>query len=319
MGPPAAPEEMEGTQPPEAVGPPATRPDGDGSRAPRRRHRLRFAGALLVFLGVLLGVGVLTTLMVFPDPLAVPRSELLRGWLIILGAVAAAGTLLMGVAAPRAGYRWFHGALFLVPVYGQVVFAPRVLWRSRSEAGQREKEPQVAPSVEAPVRARPDRPRDAEEVREEARTLAALLSGRHITLPEAEVSNGPAVPVAEAEPEAEREEAPAEAPPEQPTAEDAAVPMEAPDEPPASLPGRGRRMLVAAGLVLLIGWAVAVPVAGAWLLQQERARVERLSGRSAELSASVTALRTELSLLRAELGLLREELASLQEEVRAAR
>src|SRR5687768_12441844 len=105
---------MERNQPSATVGPSATPPDGDGFRAPRDRRRIRFAGWVLLFLGILVGVGVLTALMVFPDPLSVPEGELLRGGQIILGVVAATGTILLGVAAPRAGYRWFEGALFMV-------------------------------------------------------------------------------------------------------------------------------------------------------------------------------------------------------------
>jgi hypothetical protein len=270
------------------------------------RTQLRFWGSLLLFIGILGCVGILTALMVFPDPLAVPQSELLIGRLIILGAVATAGAVLLAVTAPRAGYRWFDGALFFVPVYGQVVFAPRVLWRaSRSRAGRFPSEPSPRPPGEGAWRASPGpeikEPPDPEKIREEARTLAALLSGRgHITLPEAKPSNGPAAAVAPTEPE----ESASEAPP--------APPAEAP--PPSPRPRRG---LMTAGLVLLIVWAVAVPLVGARLLQQERDRVERLANRSTELSASVTDLRTELSLIRAELVLLRQELESLQEEVRA--
>jgi hypothetical protein len=269
------------------------------------RTQLRFWGSLLLFIGILGCVGILTALMVFPDPLAVPQSELLRGWLIILGAVAAAGTVLLAVTASRAGYRWFDGALFLVPVYGQVVFAPRVLWRaSRSRAGRSPMEPSPPSPGETVRRAGPGpeikEPPDPEKIREEARTLAALLSGRgHITLPEAKPSNGPAAPVAPPEPEEPASEAP-------------------PPTPAEALPSpRPRRGLMTAALVVLVIWAVAVPVIGAWLLQQERDRVDRLANRSTELSVSVADLRTELSLIRAELVLLREELESLQEEVRA--
>jgi hypothetical protein len=270
------------------------------------RTQLRFWGSLLLFIGILGCVGILTALMVFLDPLAVPQSELLRGWLIILGAVAAAGMVLLAVTASRAGYRWFDAALFLMPIYGQVVFAPRVLWRAaQSRAGRSPMEPSPPSPGEAVRRVGPGpeikEPRDPEEIREEARTLAALLSGRgHITLPEAKPSNGPAAAVAPTE-----EEEPA---------------SEAPPPPPAEAPApasRPRRGLMTAALVVLVIWAVAVPVIGAWLLQQERDRVDRLSSRSTELSASVTELRTELSLIRAELVLLREELESLQEEVRA--
>jgi len=279
--------------------------------------QLRFWGSLLLFIGILGCVGILTALMVFPDPLAVPHSELLRGWLIILGAVAAAGTVLLAVTARRAGYRWFDGALFLVPVYGQVVFAPRVLWRaSRSRAGRSLAEPSSLAPGETAGRAGPgpeikESP-DPEKIREEARTLAALLSGRgHITLPEAKPSNGPAAAVAPTEPEESLSEAPPE--PVEPASE-AVTPPPAEAPPPAPRPRRG---LMTAALVLLVIWAVAVPVIGAWLLQQERDRVDLLTSRSTELSASVTELRTELSLIRAELVLLREELESLQEEVRA--
>jgi uncharacterized coiled-coil protein SlyX len=271
------------------------------------RTQLRFWGSLLLFIGILGCVGILTALMVFPDPLAVPQSDLLRGWLIILGAVAAAGTVLIAVTARRAGYRWFDGALFLVPVYGQVVFAPRVMWRaSRSRAGRSLAEPSLRAPGETAGRVSPgpeikESP-DPEKIREEARTLAALLSGRgHITLPEAKPSNGPAAAVAPPEPV-------------EPASE--AAPPPPPAEAPPSSP-RPRRRLMTAALVALVMWAVAVPVIGAWLLQQERDRVDRLTTRSAELSASVTDLRTELSLIRAELVLLREELESLQEEVRA--
>jgi cell division protein FtsB len=71
------------------------------------------------------------------------------------------------------------------------------------------------------------------------------------------------------------------------------------------------------GFSLLVLWAVAVPLAGAWVLQQERARVDVTVTRSAELQAQVSELRSELSILRAELGLLREELESLREVARA--
>jgi uncharacterized coiled-coil protein SlyX len=276
------------------------------------RTQLRFWGSLLLFIGILGCVGILTALMVFPDPLAVPQSELLVGRLSILGAVATAGAVLLAVTAPRAGYRWFDGALFFVPVYGQVVFAPRVLWRaSRSRAGRFPSEPSPRPPGEGAWRASPGpeikEPPDPEKIREEARTLAALLSGRgHITLPEAKPSNGPAAAVAPTEPG----KSPLEAPPEE-------LVRNPPAEPAPSSPRRARRVLMIMVLAVLVLWAVAVPLVGAWLLQQERHRVERLANRSTELSASVTDLRTELSLIRAELVLLRQELESLQEEVRA--
>lgn len=188
---------MEGTLPPEAVGPPATPPDGDGFRGARSRRGLRFAGAVLVFLGILAAVGILTALIVFPDPMAVPQNELLRGWLIILGAVAATGVLLLAVAAPRAGYRWFDAALFLVPVYGQVIFAPRMLWlgsRSKVQPPRTEPppgRPPEGPAAAAPIEERRE-PRDPERIREEVRTLAALLSGRgQIARPEATLAGGP--------------------------------------------------------------------------------------------------------------------------------
>jgi hypothetical protein len=144
--------------------------------------------------------------MVFPDPLAVPKGELVRGWLIVLGGVFAAGVLLLAVAAPRAGYRWFAGALFLVPLYGQVVFAPRVLWLgSRSKVHRPRTEISHARGAEGPGTAAPTgeraEPPDPERIREEARTLAALLSGRgQITVPEATVVNGPASTAAPPEP-----------------------------------------------------------------------------------------------------------------------
>lgn len=110
---------------------------------------MRFAVALLLFLGILGVLGVLVGMAALPGPGARPaslfihsapstyaeelaqyESHLLRGWLIVLAFVAGAGVALLAVAAPRAGYRWYHSFLFLVPVYGQVVFMPRVLWRS---------------------------------------------------------------------------------------------------------------------------------------------------------------------------------------------
>jgi hypothetical protein len=163
---------------------------------------MRFAGAVLLFLGILAAVGILTALMVFADPLAVPQSELIRGWLIILGAVAAAATVLLAVAAPRAGYRWFDAVLFLVPVFGQVIFAPRILWLgSRSKAQRPRTEPILGPRGEpsgtaASVGERAEPP-DPERIREEARTLAALLSGRRqITVPGPRGANGRAATVA---------------------------------------------------------------------------------------------------------------------------
>jgi hypothetical protein len=271
---------------------------------------------MLLFLGILVGVGVLTALMVFPDPLSVPEGELLRGGQIILGVVAATGTVLLGVAAPRAGYRWFEGALFMVPIYGQVVFAPRVLWRaSRSRAGWSGSESRSGLPGEwasgDDTGSEPEESRDPERIREEARTLAGLLSGRApITLPEAEPepTSGPLAEEPPTEPvEAEEAEEP----------EEAGVYPEAPAETtePASHPNR--RYLAALALVVLVLWLVAVPAIGAWTLNSERSRAERLATESAELQAQVAELRTELSLLHAELGLLREDLESLGEEVRA--
>lgn len=328
---------MERNQPSASVGPSATPPDGDGFRAPRGRRGLRFAGSALLFVGILAGVGVLTALMVFPDPLSVPESELLRGWLIVVGAVAATGTGLLGVYARRASYRWYEGALFLVPVYGQVVFAPRVLWRaSRSRAGWSGTEPRPRRPEDrasgADSGAEPEDASDPERIREEARTLAALLSGRgSITLPEAEPPSGPPTEVLlPTEPEAL--ESPEEAAPsgvvvpEKPApeqveeAEEAEEPGLHPEAPadtaePGSHPNR--RYLVAAALVLLVLWLVAVPAIGAWQLQTERSRADRLATESAEIHAQVAELRTEISLLRVELELLCDELDSLQEEVRA--
>jgi hypothetical protein len=289
---------------------------------------------VLLFLGVLVGVGVLTALMVFSDPLSVPQSELLRGWQIILGVVAATGTVLLAVAAPRAGYRWFEGALFLVPIYGQVVFAPRVLWQaSRSRAGWSGTEPSPRRPGERASGADSgpelEDARDPERIREEARTLAALLSGRsRITLPGAEPPSGPPAEELLTEPV----ESPVEAVPagvvvpEKPApeqveeaeeAEEAGLYPEAPADTaePGSHPNR--RYLVATALVLLVLWLVAVPAVGAWQLQTERSRADRLASESAEIQAQVAELRTEISLLRVELELLREELDSLQEEVRA--
>lgn len=328
---------MEPNQPSSTVGPSATPPDGDGFRAPRRRRGLRFAGWVLLFLGILLGVGVLTALIVFPDPLSVPENELLRGWLIVLGAMVATGTLLLAVAAPRAGYRWFEGALFIIPVYGQVVFAPRVLWRaSRSRAGWSGPEPGPRRPEEwasgADAGPEPEEPGDPERIREEARTLAALLSGRGpITLPEAEPEPVSAPLAEEPLPEpAELVEAvsPPAVVPEEPAPErleEAEEPEEAeetvvyPRTPaetgePASHPNR--RYLAALAVVLLVLWLVAVPAIGAWQLSSERARSDRLATESAELQTQVAELRTELSLLQSELGLLREELESLREAVR---
>ena len=206
MSAPAASEEMERNQPSATVGPSATPPYGDGFRAARYRRGLRFAGAVLLFLGILAAVGILTALMVFPDPLAVPERDFQRGWLVILGAVAATGVVLLGAAAPRAGYRWFDGALFLVPLYGQVIFAPRLLWLGSRSKGHR---PRAEPSHTQPTEgsataatsAEPAEPPDPERIREEVRTLAALLSGRgQFRAAEARGATGPAAAVVPAEP-----------------------------------------------------------------------------------------------------------------------
>jgi outer membrane murein-binding lipoprotein Lpp len=96
-----------------------------------------------------------------------------------------------------------------------------------------------------------------------------------------------------------------------------AVPEPAP--PTTARPrGRARRMLAVTGLILLVLWAVSVPLVGAWWLERERSRADRLATESTELRAQVTELSSELSVLRAELGLLREELDALRDDVGAS-
>jgi hypothetical protein len=238
------------------------------------------------------------------------------------------------VYARRASYRWYEGALFLVPIYGQVVFAPRVLWRaSRSRAGWSATEPRPRRPEERASGAdsgpEPEDAPDPERIREEARTLAALLSGRGpITLPEAEPPSGPSAEALPTEPGESPEEAapPPAALPKEPTpqpveeadeGQEAGIYPEAPAELSEPVSHPNRRYLVATALVLLVLWLVAVPAIGTWQLQTERSRADRLATESAEIQAQVAELRTEISLLRVELELLREELDSLQEEVGA--
>jgi len=157
-------------------------------------HQRRFAGTLFLFLGTLTLVAILTAVWALPDPesrpsdlfrdlspsvyaeeLAVYQRELVRGWLIVAGAVAGVAVVLLAVVAPRAGYRWFDAGTFLIPLYGQVVFVPRLLWRASARPWPRPR-------------------RGAAWIREKARALAAQLPSRPLSQPVAVGGGGPGTP-----------------------------------------------------------------------------------------------------------------------------
>lgn len=301
---PTAPKEMERTHSPGTAGPTALPPEKDGTLSTLQRQGVRFAVGLFLFLGILAAVGAVAALAAFSAPGAVYGA---RGWLIVLGAVTAAGVVLLAVAAPRAGYRWFEGGLFLVPVYGQMVFAPRALWRA-SRPRARWAQPKSAGHGLGP----PETPhglgrggdladrREAERIKEEARTLAELLSGRRRpTAPEsAEVKVVVRIP--EAIPEKGELES--------------LIRVEPPVEPPPVEPApeaqrqesRRGRWVVPVALILLFLVLAAVAGAGA-------RELVRLGDRADRVAEEVRAAHLELVTIRQEIALLRSEMDGLAE------
>jgi hypothetical protein len=327
---------MERTQSPGTTGPMALPPDGDGSPPTLDRHGLRFAVGLFLFLGTLAGVGALAAMAAFSEPGALYGA---RGWLTVLGAVTAAGIVLLAVAAPRAGHRWFEGGLFLVPVYGQVVFAPQVLWQaSRRRASWSRTRPAAAPAGLAeisrslnPGGEQADR-REAERIREEARTLAELLSGRRppiaperVSPPEAgaptaggepsstsaQPQAGVTEPISETIPEEGELESPLAAEPSQPwlTVEPPpgpSFPVEATEADTEPTGPRKAGWVLPVVLVLLFLLVAAIAGAGGWQLIRFRDRADQLAE---ELGAA----RSELRVVRQELSRLRSDLEELTE------
>lgn len=305
-------------------------------------RRVRYTGDLFLFLGILVIVGMLVGIAAFPDPASGPdpllletapstywaqravyENELIRAWLIVLGAVVLVGIVLLAVVAPRAGYRRWAAGRFLVPVYGQLVFAPRVLWRASARhrpGGQAASRPVPAQASEVSSSGGPggERPTvlDVEHIREEARTLAALLSGRRpVSLPQTErqVGDGdgdsPApLPAAPLESAWEPEEAAApeprgllevileEGPPKPAHPSEPSPPS---DAEPREGAGRSRRgIAVALGLVLVLMAALAG--LGAWQL-------DRLGERADSLAADLRRARADLGDVRDELGAIRAQ------------
>jgi S1-C subfamily serine protease len=92
---------------------------------------LRLIVLSLVFGVLVLGAGALTLLARLPGdaPSATHGRQVLGAWLLAAGVALLAGIVLLIPASIRAGYRAIDALRFLVPLYGQAVFVPRVLWR----------------------------------------------------------------------------------------------------------------------------------------------------------------------------------------------
>jgi hypothetical protein len=252
-------------------------------------HRLRFAGTLFLFLGILALVAVLAATWALPDPearpndlfrdlspsvyaeeLAVYQRELVRGWLIVSGAVAGVAVVLLAVVAPRAGYRWFDSGMFLVPLYGQLVFVPRLLWRASARPWPRPR-------------------RGAEWIREKARALAAQLQGRPVSQPVPVGGGGPGVSSG--------------VPPLDPAGAPARVSVQGPGTPPpVGSPPTRRPSAAVVGWVFLLLVVAVLGTLGAMRLGRAEERADRLADELRRARADLTILREEFGAMRRQLG-----------------
>jgi hypothetical protein len=271
-----------------------------GAAIPRVPAQIRFAGAVLLFVGVLVSLGALVGMVALPGPGARPaslfmlsapsayaeelaryQSEFVRGWLIVVAVVAAGAVALLAVAAPRAGYRWYHSFLFLVPVYGQAVFMPRVLWRSSAAAW-------------------PRWPRGAR--------VGRLVSGWTARFAAAPRGGGPPA------------ETTASFPPTAPPAAVPAGPAAGPGEGPRGRRGSGNVPVLAVALGLLLALVAVLATVGAVRLGREADRADRLEAELGRARADLAAVHDDLDAIRAQLaditGKLPPDVAALVEKVR---